>query len=583
MDSSDNSSSPVEELDSLRPPWANLPPFSNRATSPDASDASETDSVSTNSPVRRTYEDPEMNTTLKEKPAEMLERLRTLSAQRAHRGPNEELRKVTNAFAHLAETFLNIEPEDASLPASRECKRQWGDVVSAGLPECLEGVVMEDTFFDENPIWINYILILVDAARDWITRVKGTLNPTEIDQYLRLFGGLCQNAYLHRTVFVEGNHIVDVYAPDYAQKLRLRMNRILSLSLGKPLNLLKGRRLADLEDYKCLHRLLLHNWYHRADDDGWEVHYQLFSAFAVLEAPNAESTTEDYQNFADEILYTLGAREFLTSLSRLVRDEEIPPLVLGRNLLFVKYIVPWRPFHMHYCESGFFEAVREAVDRYASMEASKKNEWQVYEPILLLLTEIAREAPVGEATGPLIRRFDVIELMARASVCYAQLKAEDENNSTCVDAIQVFIAAANATVTLNGKNVFKKSFRRNMKEEWYPTLKALRDLPGRGQAASRRRCARLAVTWRELGLAIGLNEDEEADAYEKEMRKAAQKCAWRGCEYHTRRPPWPTRVCVGCGDARYCSRVCQRKHWREGHHEGCGKRLKEEPHKAKQS
>lgn len=131
--------------------------------------------------------------------------------------------------------------------------------------------------------------------------------------------------------------------------------------------------------------------------------------------------------------------------------------------------------------------------------------------------------------------------------------------ATCVDAIQVFIAAANATVTLNGKNVFKKSFRKNMKEEWYPTLKALRDLPGRGQAASRRRCARLAVTWRELGLAIGLNEEEEAETYEKEMRKAAQKCAWRGCEYHTRRPPWPTRVCVGCGEARYCSRLCQKK------------------------
>lgn len=228
------------------------------------------------------------------------------------------------------------------------------------------------------------MLTLIDATRNWIGR--GNSNPTEIAQYLRLFGGLCQNAYLHRQVFVEGNHIVDIYAPDYAQKLRLRMNRILVLSLGKPLNLLRGRRLADLEDYKCLHKLLLHNWYYRAEDDGWEVHHQLVMAFAVLESPNAESKTEDYQSFADEIILTLGARKFLYSLSCLVKDEEIPPLILGRNLLFVKYIVPWKPFHPHYVESGFFEAVGEAVDRYACMGASLKNEWEVFEPILLLLT-----------------------------------------------------------------------------------------------------------------------------------------------------------------------------------------------------
>lgn len=84
-------------------------------------------------------------------------------------------------------------------------------------------------------------------------------------------------------------------------------------------------------------------------------------------------------------------------------------------------------------------------------------------------------------------------------------------------------------------------------------------MPARGQAASRRRCARLAGNWLALGLATGLDEEEEKEGFEREMRRAAQKCAWKECEYHKRRPPWPTRACVGCGEARYCSRLCQQK------------------------
>ncbi|VDC03337.1 unnamed protein product [Peniophora sp. CBMAI 1063] len=573
MDSSDSSECAPGVLDTLRPAWADYPPFSSSDPA-DASDASDSDTSSILTHVSHTYGDEDMDALIREKPMEMLENLRVLSAQRVHRGPNEELRKVANTFARVAEKCMNTNSEDATLPESREMKKMWRDIVKLGLMDYLEDVVKGDTLFDENPIWVNYILILVDGVRHCVTKSS---NALDIDQYLRLFGNLCQNAYIHRMIFVEGNHIVDRYAPDYAQKLRLRMNRILCLSLGKPLDLLKGRRLADLEDYKHLHRLLLHNWYYRADDDGWEVHIQLTFAFAVLESPNAESTVEDYESFADEIIYALGARQFLESLSKMVRDKEVPPLILGRDLLFVKYIVPWKPFHPHYCSSGFFEAVREALDRYMCMGASLKNEWQVYEPTLLLLTEIIRRAPVGEGAGPLIKRFDVIELIACSSICYAQLATVEDTNTACVEAIQVFTASAHTLALYSNKNVLKKVFKKNLKDEWYATLKTLRDMPARGQAASRRRTARLAAMWLELGLAVGLDEDEERELYEKEMRKAAQKCAWKECEYYRRKPPRPTSRCVGCGDVRYCSRACQRRHWKAEHQAHCGNRLKDGP------
>lgn len=150
------SSPAASEIDSARPLWANYPPFSNGSGSLESIDASgsdlDSDSASIISGISNTYEDPEEEALLKDQPLEALERLRTLSAQRVHCGPNEELRRVTNVFARCALQFLDIEPEDASLPASRECKKQWGDVLQLGLWDSLELVVREDTLFDENPV-----------------------------------------------------------------------------------------------------------------------------------------------------------------------------------------------------------------------------------------------------------------------------------------------------------------------------------------------------------------------------------------------------------------------------------------------
>ena len=157
MDSSDASSESDPGLP--RPLWANYPPFSvvSESDLPDASDASDapepdSDSASVASYTSYICPDEEMETSLKEQPTEMLERLRALTAQRVPRGSNEELRRATNAFVRIARQFVMTEPEDTSLPASRENKKQWGDLIGLGVPEYLEDVVKDETLFDENPV-----------------------------------------------------------------------------------------------------------------------------------------------------------------------------------------------------------------------------------------------------------------------------------------------------------------------------------------------------------------------------------------------------------------------------------------------
>lgn len=92
-----------------------------------------------------------------------------------------------------------------------------------------------------------------------------------------------------------------------------------------------------------------------------------------------------------------------------------------------------------------------------------------------------------------------------------------------------------------------------------PHVKTFRELPLQDTQATSK-CAQLIPAWKGLGQALKLEEAKEKADYEHEIKKAAQLCAWVKCEYHEKKPPEPTRACVGCGEARYCSRPCQQKY-----------------------
>ena len=55
-----------------------------------------------------------------------------------------------------------------------------------------------------------------------------------------------------------------------------------------------------------------------------------------------------------------------------------------------------------------------------------------------------------------------------------------------------------------------------------------------------------------------MDEEREKEAFDKEMRLERLMCAWKECEFHTKKPMRPNKRCVGCGEVRYCSTRCQR-------------------------
>lgn len=91
---------------------------------------------------------------------------------------------------------------------------------------------------------------------------------------------------------------------------------------------------------------------------------------------------------------------------------------------------------------------------------------------------------------------------------------------------------------------------------WYKTLRVIRETAAHHAEAGQYRL--LIDEWRNLGSQAGLDEKIEKRAYDS-AKKAAQMCSWVACEWHRAVPLTPTRLCVGCGEARYCSKGCQVK------------------------
>ena len=84
-----------------------------------------------------------------------------------------------------------------------------------------------------------------------------------------------------------------------------------------------------------------------------------------------------------------------------------------------------------------------------------------------------------------------------------------------------------------------------VKAEWYRTIHNLRRMVLQ-DPASALKCEPLIQDWISLGQALLFDEAVEKKEYEKEMRRVAQLCARRECEFHEKPPPRATRTCAGC-------------------------------------
>ncbi|KZV70228.1 hypothetical protein PENSPDRAFT_455102 [Peniophora sp. CONT] len=233
-------------------------------------------------------------------------------------------------------------------------------------------------------------------------------------------------------------------------------------------------------------------------------------------------------------------------------------------------------FYPHYKSTGTLAAVRAAYDfRIEEVESrgDRRMEFEAVNSVTWTAYHLTKHAPFHDGPVLLVKQCDILEVIARFVVLHAEDKRvlNPGDNPPC-RAVDVFAKVAGALHLRSGKNEFRKRFKLSLRREWYPTLKALREMEDAGP-----QLGGLLEAWQALGDAMDLDEAREKLEFEHESKRAAdRRCSWNECQYHAKKPP-KTRVCVGCNEARYCSRACQRKDWREGGHRARCKRLKDVP------
>ncbi|VDC00434.1 unnamed protein product, partial [Peniophora sp. CBMAI 1063] len=105
-----------------------------------------------------------------------------------------------------------------------------------------------------------------------------------------------------------------------------------------------------------------------------------------------------------------------------------------------------------------------------------------------------------------------------------------------------------------------KEMLARMPSQWWPCLKRLQLAHERGQP-----CQDILQDWILIGNACDLDMVNESMRFA--LRDAKQHCSLNRCEYHTNKPPDSLRLktCKGCGEVKYCSKLCQVQHWKEEH------------------
>ena len=102
-----------------------------------------------------------------------------------------------------------------------------------------------------------------------------------------------------------------------------------------------------------------------------------------------------------------------------------------------------------------------------------------------------------------------------------------------------------------------ESLRASAREEWWPSLRRLRDAHYRaGSGAGAKGHATMIRAWADFGGLLGLNEEEEKTRHEREART---RCSWAECAYHETKAPHELKACAGCSEVRYCGRECQKR------------------------
>ncbi|VDC03323.1 unnamed protein product [Peniophora sp. CBMAI 1063] len=511
-----------------------------------------------------------------ENPAETLEKLRDLWAERERCGPIDPYMTDFGLAMKGVACMVDDRPFGGA-----KYDLAWEGLLEAGLGDFCEEVVGQEDFFGEHPYWVEPMLHIIRTTASWCT--KRDLEYTSLlgEQLRRTVSLLCRNGQSHYDLFNDANMVLALYAPgnpESSQDMRQHMQSILFGTAHFYLHEDSGSDIRlDAMDAKYFREMCLHLWHFRGDENGWQGDVMLLLALQSL----GSASLQDYSHFFDNVVpKVIDPHNFLAGVRDYMEQTKFPYPTYHENLVKgLRGVLSTDPYWPHYHSSGFLTGVKTMINSYIPF--ADLPQWRVLECALELLVTLTDAAPINDAAGPLIRQIDVIEIISRSSLAFAQAEDVNSDDDVCVKIIKSYTRIAAALGLRPGKNALRKDFRQATRRHWYSTLKTLREMPLRDSKTSRK-CAQLVPAWEGLGEALNLEEASEQADYEREVKRVAQLCAWPQCEYHDQKPPNPTRACVGCGEARYCSRACQQKDWKGGHKLKCGNRLKSVPHQPRQ-
>ncbi|KZV71715.1 hypothetical protein PENSPDRAFT_684347 [Peniophora sp. CONT] len=554
-----------------------LPPWTNDVNSPNAPKPS-SEGETTGAGAGRLEADQNVLDLFLSNHIEALRRWRNLYRQRARCGTNRELWAFTAAGAHVAQGALQQCRLQRPGPHLRVFSRLLEEL---DLCPLVQEIVCQDDFFDEYPDFIMSVLEIIMGVLEIIMSIVDiSAKATSLLGPLQgIIPALCDTAWENRD-FLCNDENVDRYYPRCRHGVRDGLYFvILSLVLASP-----ERYEADV----AIRRAGLLCWFYCPDaetDDNLTLSAVLlqhatrdfaadfYDGSPVLDPGVPSAGLVDFMRL--DVLPALGAAPYLERLLKTLQH----PSLLNNSLIWTvssacRSIANHPELLTNLAPSGVLSAIIEAINAQA-LRGNPDTQSQVLAEIVGLYSmtiRISASVPGIQSVIPaFVREGCLVEMEARAlRICVAEGQVGGLSYEHSLYALDGFRTCAIAMNKLSPKNTLRKTIRQGFREQWYPTLAFLRRT--RTGSTSIGEHDQVTLAWQTLGEELGLDENTQKADYEREIRKALRRCAWKGCQYHEREPPVALRACKGCADARYCSSTCQRKDWRDGHKSRC-KRL----------
>ncbi|VDC07887.1 unnamed protein product [Peniophora sp. CBMAI 1063] len=461
----------------------------------------------------------------------------------------------------------------------------WSRMYDAGLPDLMQDIIMQSTFWTlPRPIIVNY-LFAIHVAVSFSSHLEyAPLRPRVLARSDTLWAAMWDN-----------RHLIAAWLEVRPAHLGSNSKEIPPVQMLLLYHALYQAEKIPVTITSRMPHFALYAWATA------ECQSERFSAvYACDNGPNHPAT--EAERFLREVVVGgVGIEACMARLEEVLRGEE--PWQWSRLedvkecvRIFSVLMRPSTPESLALLGSAGQHCIPHLLTgiarKYALQDGLRECPIFYHSTFLMMdrftLYDLATKRFAAESRPLLISGEDIIAMMACAIDLMAAHGSDpdlDKDAETTIPLIESFI-----TVKVEQEHKWAESvqnaplgslskqdteiiagYRRGMEKHWWPSLRAI--------SLAKRRCktvpedlVRLGTLWTGFGALLGRDARREL---ERDNKNRASRCTRLECEFN-RKPgdtEKPFMSCKGCRVA-YCSRECQVKDWRKGHKNSC-KRLKD--------